>query len=143
MESQNQAHVHIKDQRLYPNQSQDAKLQSETSSVLQSPESGLKGHACSLSLQNQDKEPKFVSWMYQRPMSICKSRSRCPTQVRNLQCQPEPKKTMDVLCTFKIKIVKIWIIVVSKIFHHIQINIKMLNPSLEPPAYSNSPNQDS
>ena len=57
--SQNLDHGCIKDQWLYPNQDQDSKLQSGTSSVLQSPKWGLKGHGCSLHLQNQDKEPKF------------------------------------------------------------------------------------
>ena len=52
-------HGCIQDQLPYPNQYQDAKLQSGTSSVLRSPISGLKGHQCSLHLQNQDREPKF------------------------------------------------------------------------------------
>merc|ERR1711954_568034 len=59
--------------------------QSGTSSNLQSPKSGLKGHGCFLQLQNQDREPQFGSWMYQRPVSLCKSRSRCQTPVRNIQ----------------------------------------------------------
>ena len=45
-------HGCIKDQQPYPNQDQDAKPQSGTSSVLQSPKSGLKGNRCSLHLQN-------------------------------------------------------------------------------------------
>ena len=49
---------------------------------------------------------------------------------------------MDVLCTFKIKIVKIWIIGISKTSDHIQIKIKMPNPSQEPPASSKAPNED-
>ena len=76
---------------LYPNQYQDAKPQSGTPSVLQSPKSGLKGHGCSLHLQNQDREPKFGSWVYQRPVTIFKSRSRCQTPVRNLQRPPKPQ----------------------------------------------------
>ena len=47
--------VYIKDQRPYPNQDQDAKPQSGTSNVLQSPKGGLKGHRCSMYLQNQDR----------------------------------------------------------------------------------------
>ena len=66
----------IKDQWQYPNQYQDAKPQSGTASILQSPKSGLKGHGCSLHLQNQDKEPKFGSVVYQEPITISKSRSR-------------------------------------------------------------------
>ena len=63
IESQNSEHGYIKDQRSYPNQDQDSKPQSGTSSILQSPKSGLKGHGCSLHLQNQDREPKFGIWV--------------------------------------------------------------------------------
>ena len=73
--SQNLDHVCIKCQWLYPNQDQDAKLQSGTSSICQSPISGLKGHGCSLHLQTLDREPKFGTWAYQRPVTISKSRS--------------------------------------------------------------------
>ena len=52
IESQNLEYVCTKDQWPYPNQYQDAKPQSGTSSVLQSPKWGLKGHGCSLHLQN-------------------------------------------------------------------------------------------
>ena len=37
---------------------------------------------------------------------------------------------------------KIWIIVVSKTTDHIQMIIKMLNPSQEPLASSKAPNED-
>ena len=89
IESQNSDHGCIKDQWPYPNQDQDSKPQSGTSSVLQSPKWGLKGHGCSLHLQNRDREPKFESWVYQRPVTISKSRSRCQTPVRNLQHPPK------------------------------------------------------
>merc|ERR1711954_371666 len=72
IESQNLDHEYIKDQQPYPNQDQDAKPQSGTSSVLQSPKSGLEGHGCSLQLQNKDREPKFGIWVYQRPVTIPK-----------------------------------------------------------------------
>ena len=62
IESQNSEYVCTKDQWPYPNQYQDAKPQSGTSSVLQSPKSGLKCHGCYLHLQNQDREPKFGIW---------------------------------------------------------------------------------
>ena len=52
-ESQNLDHGCIKDKWPYLNQDQDAKPQSGTSSVLQSPKQWLKGHGCSLHLQNQ------------------------------------------------------------------------------------------
>ena len=89
IESQNLEYGCTKDQWPYPHQFQDAKPQSGTSSVLQSPRSGLKGHGCSLHLQNQDREPKFGIWVYQRPVTISKSISGCQTQVRNLQRPPK------------------------------------------------------
>ena len=42
IESQNSVHGYIKDQWPYPNQDQDAKPNSQNSSILQSPKSGLK-----------------------------------------------------------------------------------------------------
>ena len=57
IESQNLAYGCIKDHWPYSSQDQDAKPQSGTSSILQSPKSGLKGHGCSLHLQNK-KESK-------------------------------------------------------------------------------------
>ena len=92
IESQNSDHEYIKDHWQYQNQDQDAKLQSGNSCVLQIPKWGLKGHGCSLHLQNQDREPKFGSWLYQRPVTISKSRSRCQTPVRNLQHPPKPQR---------------------------------------------------
>ena len=50
IESQNSDHGFIKDQWPYPNQDQDAKPQSGTSNILQSPKWRLKGHWCSLHL---------------------------------------------------------------------------------------------
>ena len=44
IESQNFEHGCIKDQKQSPNQGQDHEPQSGTSRILQSPESGLKGH---------------------------------------------------------------------------------------------------
>ena len=46
----------MKEQLLFPNQDKDAKYQSRTSRVLQSQESGLKGHGCSLYLKYQDSQ---------------------------------------------------------------------------------------
>ena len=91
IESYNSDHGCIQDHWPYPNQDQDAKLQSGNSSILQSPRSGLKGHGCSLHLQNQDREPKFGIWVYQRPVTISKSISGCQTPVRNLQRPPKPQ----------------------------------------------------
>ena len=56
----------------------------------------------------------------------------------------EDLKGMDILCTFKIKRerAKIPITGVSKTSDHIQIRIKIPNPSQEPPASSKAPNQD-
>merc|ERR1712081_169509 len=91
IESQNSEYGCIKDQWPYPNHYQDAKPQSGTSSLLGSPKSGLKGHGCSLHLQNQDRDPKFRICVYQRPMTITKSISGCQTPVRNLQRPPKPQ----------------------------------------------------
>ena len=91
IESQNLDHGYIKDQWPYQNQYQDAKPQSGASSVLVSPNWGVKGHGFSLHLWNQDRGPKFGSWVYQRPVTISQSRSRCKTPVRNLPPQPKPQ----------------------------------------------------
>ena len=85
MESHNSEHGCIKNQFLCPKQDQDAKPQSGTSDILQSHKSGLKVHGCPLHLQNGDREPKFGSWVYQRPVTISKSMSGGKTEVRNLQ----------------------------------------------------------
>ena len=91
IESPNSDHGYIKDLWPYPNQDQDAKPQSGTSSILQSPKWGLKGHGCSLNLQNQDREQRFRTWAYQRLMTISKSRSRFQTLVWNLLCPQNPQ----------------------------------------------------
>ena len=59
IETQNSAYGCIKEQWPYPSQDQDTKPLSGTCSALQSPKSGLKGHGCSLHIQNQDRESKF------------------------------------------------------------------------------------
>merc|ERR1712081_67188 len=41
--------------------------------------------------QNQEREPKFRSWVYQRPVTISKSRSKFQTPVRNLKYPPKPQ----------------------------------------------------
>ena len=51
-------------------------------------------------------------------------------------------KDMDVLCTFKIKKDQIQKMSVPKTSDHIQIKIKMPNPSQDPPASSKARNQD-
>merc|ERR1711954_167429 len=91
IESQTLEHGCIREQLPYTNQDQDAKPLSGTSSIPQSPKSGLKGHGCSLHLQNQDREPKFRTWVYQRPETISVSGSRCQIPVRDLQHPPKPQ----------------------------------------------------
>ena len=60
----------------------------------------------------------------------------------------EDLKEMDVLCSFQIKIEsqnsdhELWIMNLSKTSDHIQIMIKIQNPSQEPPASSKAQNQD-
>ena len=85
LESQYSENGCNKDNSSYPNQNQYAKPQSGNSSVLQCPKLGLRGHGWSLHLQNQDREQKFGMCVYQRLVTIFKSRSRCQTPVRNLQ----------------------------------------------------------
>ena len=89
-----------------------------------SPKSGLKGHGCSLHLQNQDREPKFGIWEYQRPVTISKSISGCRTPVRNLQHPSKPQISTE------------------RTSDHIQINICMQNTNQEPPVSSKAPNQN-
>ena len=91
IESKNSDHGCIKDQWPYSYQDQDAKPKSGTSSALQTPKWGLKGHGYCLNCQNQDREQKFRSWVYQRSVTIPKSRSRPQTPVRNLQRPSKPQ----------------------------------------------------
>ena len=107
IESQNSEYGCIKDQWPYPSWHQGAKSWSRTSSILQSPESGLKGHEYPLYLQNQYREPIFGIRICKRKVITSKSRLRCINPVSNLQHPPKPilgLNDMDVLCTFKIKI---------------------------------------
>ena len=80
MESQNSEHGCIKDQKPYECQDQDAKPQSGTSSILQSPNEDLKKHWCSLHLQNQDRESKFWRWVYRRPVTISNQNQNAQSQ---------------------------------------------------------------
>ena len=91
IESQNLDHGYIKVQWSYPNQDQHAKPHSGTCSALQSQKWGLKWHVCSLHLQNQDRGPKFRTWVCQKQVTISKSRLRSQTSVRNLQRPPHPQ----------------------------------------------------
>ena len=101
IESQNLKYECIKHQWSFPNQNQHAKTQSGTSNTLQSPKWGLKKYGCFLYLQNHGWEPKFGSWVYQRPVTISKLRSICQTPVRNLQHHPEPQmRTISVWLLF-------------------------------------------
>ena len=79
----------IKDKWPYPSQDPNSEPYSGISNVLKSSKCGLRGNWCSLNLQNQDKEPILRTWMYQRPVTISKSRSKCQTPVRNLQQSPK------------------------------------------------------
>ena len=92
---------HIKIKIKVPNPSQEPPESSKA------PNEDLKDMDNLLHLQNQDREPKFRPWTYQRPVIISKSRSRCQTPIRNIKHPEAPNediKDMNVLCTFKIKI---------------------------------------
>merc|ERR1712081_127224 len=77
-----------------PNPSQEPPASSEA------PNEDFKGHGCSLHPQNQEREPKFGSWVYQRAVTISKSRSRIQTPVRNLQRPPKPQKRTQMTWMF-------------------------------------------
>ena len=42
------------------------------------PQVGLEGYGCSFHHQNQDREPQFVSWLYQRPVTIYQDQDAKP-----------------------------------------------------------------
>ena len=145
-ESQNGDHGYIKDHWQYQNQDPYVKHHSGTSSILQSPNWGLEGCGCSLHLQNQDREPKFRKWMYQRPVTISKSRSRCQTPVKSLQ---HPQKSRRGLKEYRCYLhfqnqerVEIWKMGLSKTSDYIRIKIKMPNPNWEPQASPIAPYED-
>ena len=91
IESQYLNRGYTKEQWTYQNQDPDDKSQSGTSSILQNPKSGLKGHGCSLQLKKQHRKTKFRTRVYQRPVTISESETRCQTPVRNLQHPPKPQ----------------------------------------------------
>ena len=107
IESQNLDNGYIKDQQPYQNQVQGAKPQSETCSILQSPNWGLKGHWCHLHLQNLDTAKIWI-------MGMSKTRDRIKIKIKMPNSSQEPPvsskapnedlKDMDVLCTSKIRI---------------------------------------
>ena len=87
-------------------------------------------------------------WVYRRISDYFKIRIKMPNASQEppafSKAPNEDLKDMDVLCTFKIKRerAKIRNMVVPKTSDHIQINIRMPNPSQEPPASSTAPNED-
>ena len=106
IESQNWDHRFIKYQSPYAYQHQDNEPKSRTSSILQSPKSGLKGHGCSYIFKNNI-GPKFGPWVYQRLVTISKSRSKCQNHSQNpLASSKTPNQDLkkNDLCTFKIKL---------------------------------------
>merc|ERR1711954_137099 len=75
-------------------------------------------------------EPKFRSYVYQRPVTIFKLRSRCQNSARNLQPPPKPKmrtlRTWMFFAPSKSRYrANIRDMVVSKINDHIQIKMKI------------------
>ena len=137
IETQNSKYGCLKDQWLYPNQDQYAKPKSGASSPHQCPKSGL---------QIEDREPKFGKWVYQRPVTISNSRSRCKNQVGNLQHPWKPQirtsRTWSSLHLQNEKRAKNCIIGVSKTSVHIKSKWRCKIPSQEPPAPIKAPNMD-
>ena len=112
------------------------KIKSGTPSKTESPKSELRGRGCSLHLQNQDGVQKFRIWLHQRPATISKSRPWCQTSVRDIQHPPNPQVRIQWTWTFfalskSREGSKILNMGVSKTSDHIQINIKVPNPSQE------------
>ena len=102
----NSEYCHIKDQQPYPNQDQYTKPQSGSSSVLQSPKLGLKGHGCSLHLQNQD--TRAMIWI----IGVSKTSDPIQNKIKIPNSSQEPPasskalyqdlKEVEVLWTFQI-----------------------------------------
>ena len=67
-----------------------------------------------------------------------------PSHEPTASSKASDKDIEDVIYTFKIKRerAKIWNLVVLKTSDHIQIKVKMLSPSQEPPAPTKTLNQD-
>ena len=86
---------------------------------------------------NLERELKFKTWMYKRPVNISKSIVKCqmPSQEppASSKAPNQDLKDMDVHCTLKPgRRAKIWNIGGPKTSDHIQIKIKMRNPCQEP-----------
>ena len=94
-----------KDQWPNPNQDPVVKPQSGTSSILESSESGLKGHGCSLHHHNKDRKSILGPRVYQRPVTISKSISKSWTPdmepPASSKAPNQDLKDIDALCTFK------------------------------------------
>ena len=137
----------IKYQWPYPTQDQDAKSQSETSSIIQSPKSGLKGHGCSLPFKNkiesQNSDHGCIKdqgpYPNQDQDAIPQSGTSSILQshksgLEGHGCSFAPSKSRLMA---KNQDLGIW-----KSSHPIQIKIKMPNPTQEPPTSSKGSNQD-
>ena len=70
-------HIKIKIKMANPSQ--------EPPASSKAPNKDPKGHGCSLNLQNQDKGLRFGIWVYQKSVTISKSKWRCQISVRDLQ----------------------------------------------------------
>ena len=106
-EDQHLNHFCIKHQWPYPNQDQDAKPRSVTSSILQSPKSGLKWHGGSLHSQNQDRAKIWIIGVSNTSDHI-QSKIKMPNPGQEpsvpIKASNPDLMDMDVLCTFKSKI---------------------------------------
>ena len=91
IKSKNSDHEYIKDQWPYPNQDHDKRPQSEASNILQGLKLWVREHGCSLNPQNQNREPIFVTLVYQRPVTISKSRSRSLNPVSSIHHPSKPQ----------------------------------------------------
>ena len=106
IESQNFDHRYIKDQWPYLNQDQDSKPKSGTSSVIQIPKWGHKGHGCSLHLQNQVRAKILI-------ICVLKTSNHINIKIKITNSSQEPPvsskapnedlRDLDVLCISKLR----------------------------------------
>ena len=107
IECPNLDHGYIKDQWPYPNWDQDAKPQSGTSSILQSPKLWLKGHGCSLHPKTHDRVEIQNMGLSRTKINIqIKIKMPNPNQAPPVSSKAihEYLKNTDVVRTSKIKI---------------------------------------
>ena len=148
IESQNMEYGRIKDKWLYPNQDQDAKPQSRTYSILQSPKWGIKGHGCCLQCKIKKERQNLEHGSIKDYWSAQPELSNHYIQIQTTTTTTTHLGTYldwDLFWTLQnlnwLYLGFHWSVWdqnfrehPSKVSDHTPINIKMPNPSQEPPA---------